>query len=239
MPWYRKELPTPFDATPMAGLSFLNGNVLARVYQQAWLAEQKYPLVTFPSGLARECAGRDDAAQVIHVFGALQLSYQSNRDQAYEQAQASATEHSYQVIKQRDNGLTIANPATGRGYHIRYDNEARQMVNITRFPKFAMELLDGQSRALLPKLYANEQQGSDAVAPVKFFTPDSSWSWYASEFDGNDLFFGLVSGWELELGYFSLSELEGVRGGLGLPVERDLYYQPQSLAALQQKHRRG
>ena len=27
-----------------------------------------------------------------------------------------------------------------------------------------------------------------------------------------------------ELGYVSLKELESIRGGLGLPVERDLYY---------------
>ena len=36
-------------------------------------------------------------------------------------------------------------------------------------------------------------------------------------------FFGLVDGLEAELGYFWLSELTGVRGPLGLPIERDLY----------------
>lgn len=38
------------------------------------------------------------------------------------------------------------------------------------------------------------------------------------------LFFGYVIGLEAELGYFSLSELEQIRGALGLPVERDLYF---------------
>lgn len=66
----------------------------------------------------------------------------------------------------------------------------------------------------------------NAIAPVKFFTPDAGWIWYGIEFDGDDLFFGLVSGQEIELGYFSLSELESVRGQLGLPIERDLYYTP-------------
>lgn len=56
---------------------------------------------------------------------------------------------------------------------------------------------------------------------AKFFTPDGNWTWYATEFDGEDTFFGLVSGAEVELGYFSLSELQGIRGRLGLPVERD------------------
>ena len=32
-----------------------------------------------------------------------------------------------------------------------------------------------------------------------------------------------------ELGYFNLSELESVRGPMGLPIERDLYFEPTSL----------
>ena len=45
-------------------------------------------------------------------------------------------------------------------------------------------LLDQESRKKLPKLYENEDKGLDAHALVKFFTPDSNWTWYASEFDG-------------------------------------------------------
>jgi hypothetical protein len=51
----------------------------------------------------------------------------------------------------------------------------------------------------------------------------------ATEFDGEDTFFGLVDGHERELGYFSLRELESVRGALGLPIERDLYWRPKTL----------
>ena len=40
---------------------------------------------------------------------------------------------------------------------------------------------------------------------------------------GIGYFFGFVDGLEREWGYFSLSELESVRGGFGLPVERDMY----------------
>ena len=54
-------------------------------------------------------------------------------------------------------------------------------------------LLDQHSRNSLPKLYANEEKGLEAQAPVKFFTPDSNWTWYASEFDGEDIFFGLAT----------------------------------------------
>jgi hypothetical protein len=60
---------------------------------------------------------------------------------------------------------------------------------------------------------------------VKFFTPDSGWTWYVTEGEKRDnddwLFFGLVDGTEKELGYFLLSDLTDVRGSLGLPIERD------------------
>jgi len=98
------------------------------------------------------------------------------------------------------------------------------------------ELLDQASREALPPLYANEELGLAAQALVKFFTPDSNWTWYASEFDGDDIFFGLVSGLEIELGYFSLSELQSIKGPLGLPIERDLHFEPKTLKELREFH---
>jgi hypothetical protein len=104
------------------------------------------------------------------------------------------------------------------------------------------DLLDQASREKLPPLYSGEEKGLEALAHVKFFTPDSSWSWYASEFDGEDLFFGLVDGLELELGYFSLKELKEAKGPMGLPIERDLHFEPKTLKelmGLHKKQRRG
>lgn len=95
-----------------------------------------------------------------------------------------------------------------------------------------IRLLTKELRRRLPPLYAQEAKGRDAVVYVKFFTPDSSWTWYATEFDGEDLFFGLACGFEKELGYFSLSELESARGPMGLPIERDLYWEPKTLAEI-------
>jgi hypothetical protein len=97
----------------------------------------------------------------------------------------------------------------------------------------------------LPALYSQEDN-PDPVVVCKFFTPDAGWTWYAIEgspVDANGyydtdkpkvdfLFFGLVSGLEVELGYFSLSELKTVRGAFGLPVERDLYFEPTRLSAI-------
>lgn len=102
-----------------------------------------------------------------------------------------------------------------------------------------MQLLTKELRKKLPPLYSGEEKGLEAVALVKFFTPDSSWTWYASEFDGTDTFFGLAVGFEPELGYFLLSELSQVRGVLGLPVERDLHYTPKTLGELLEQHRQA
>ena len=95
-----------------------------------------------------------------------------------------------------------------------------------------MQLLTQDIRQTLPPLGSQESRGMDAVVCVKFFTPDSSWTWYATEFDGKDTFFGLVDGLERELGYFSLAELESARGPFGLAVERDLFWQPKTLGEI-------
>ena len=101
-----------------------------------------------------------------------------------------------------------------------------------------MKLLTEAVRKLLPPFYSQDGIGGKAVVHCKFFTPDSSWTWYILEgepvLDENDnevdyRFFGLVDGFEKELGYFLLSELEKVKGPLGLQIERDLYWKPTTL----------
>lgn len=116
-----------------------------------------------------------------------------------------------------------------------YAEIAARMTNPELEPPFGKNLLDEGSRTQLPDLYSGEEKGLDALAPVKFFTPDSNWTWYASEFDGEDIFFGLVAGFEIELGYSSLSELQSVRGPWGLAIERDLHFEPKTLRELQKR----
>ncbi len=95
-----------------------------------------------------------------------------------------------------------------------------------------MKLITKEISTILPKLYEQDSKGLNAIAYVKFFTPDSNWTWYVTEYNGDDIFFGLVDGLEKELGYFSLSELKSVRGPFGLNVERDLYFEPATLEEL-------
>jgi len=87
-----------------------------------------------------------------------------------------------------------------------------------------MSLLTDDLRSRLPALYAQEAE-ADPVVYAKFFLPGTGWTWYVTEGEPQEddlLFFGFVVGLESELGYFLLSELEGVRSPLGLAVERDL-----------------
>ena len=84
--------------------------------------------------------------------------------------------------------------------------------------------------ALLANAKARKQDGGpfDPHPVVKLFTPDGAATWLLTEVDPDDpdLAFGLCDlglGYP-ELGYVSLSELAGVRGRLGLPVERDLCF---------------
>lgn len=93
-----------------------------------------------------------------------------------------------------------------------------------------MQLLTQAIRKALPPLGSTEKLGDEAPVVVKFFTPTSSWTWYATEFDGDDTLFGLVDGFEREMGYFSLSELQSVRGPFGVGIERDRWFGKHTLA---------
>ncbi len=116
---------------------------------------------------------------------------------------------------------------------LRYRNSVQILENDqVRGPKLFPE----DVRATLPSLYANEEQGLNAIALVKFFLPGSYWTWYASEYDGQDTFFGLVVGHHIELGYFSYKELACLQGPNGQVVERDLYFNPLSLEKVKAKH---
>ena len=68
---------------------------------------------------------------------------------------------------------------------------------------------------------------------VKYFTPDANATWWISERDPHDpdRLFGLCDlglGFP-ELGYVLLSEVSTLKGALGLPVERDLYWDQKQL----------
>jgi len=69
----------------------------------------------------------------------------------------------------------------------------------------------------------------DPMPVVKLFTPDAGATWLLTELDPDDpdIAFGLCDlglGFP-ELGSVRISEIEAVRGALGLPVEPDLHFE--------------
>jgi hypothetical protein len=99
-----------------------------------------------------------------------------------------------------------------------------------------MKLLNDELIKILPPLYSTENI-KDPLIQCKFFTPDSSWTWYVLEYDKtNEIFFGYVCGFENELGYFSLEELESVTGALNLNIERDISFKPTKLSVIRKEH---
>ena len=94
-------------------------------------------------------------------------------------------------------------------------------------------LLDTQQLSALPDLYTQES-ATDPLCLIKLFTPDSNWTWYIIECSHNDhsTCFGYVMGLEDELGYFSLLEIESIRGKLGLRVEVDSSFTPTPLSTV-------
>jgi hypothetical protein len=80
----------------------------------------------------------------------------------------------------------------------------------------------------IPSLYATEHD-QDPIVHAVFVHPRAGWRWFLTEFDGQDLCFGLIEGLEVEFGYFRKSELETNGCGLlpaWLPVRLSAVREP-------------
>ncbi|MGM0518764.1 MAG: DUF2958 domain-containing protein [Campylobacterota bacterium] len=95
-----------------------------------------------------------------------------------------------------------------------------------------MELIPKGLKDKIPKLYETEEQNNPIVY-IKLFI--DGWSWYITEISINDdICFGYVISpfCDGELGYFSLQEIQEVKGSLGIGVERDLSFKPTQLSSI-------
>ena len=98
------------------------------------------------------------------------------------------------------------------------------------------QLMTQKLTAAIPALGANEnaRDYDEVLAPAKLFSPYNGWTWYITEMDPQTgQCFGLVDGFERELGYFDLTELAETTVFGGVPaVERDLYWEPRTLGEI-------
>lgn len=100
-----------------------------------------------------------------------------------------------------------------------------------------MKLMTKELEEAFARQGNTEEKSSEETMVIAHYF-NSSWDWWATEFDPQArIFFGLVRGFEVEFGSFSLDELESNScnvkplGG----IERDLYWHPVSLAAVLRK----
>jgi hypothetical protein len=88
------------------------------------------------------------------------------------------------------------------------------------------------TKAIEKAAQAQYPKGSDLETQkvvAKFFDPTGSWTWYLMNEDpaDPDYLWGIVKGFEVEIGSFSLSELQTTKVRFGLGIERDLYFTPK------------
>ncbi len=103
-----------------------------------------------------------------------------------------------------------------------------------------MKLLTKEIEKRFVKIGIQDEKGDDAVIVAKFFTPYSNWTWYATEYNPEDrMFFGLVEGFEVELGYFSLGEFEEMNKGPVPKIERDRWFSECTIGEIKEKMGRG
>ena len=91
-----------------------------------------------------------------------------------------------------------------------------------------MKLITKELEKIIPTFYSSEDvELEEKIVYAKFFLADADWTWYILEYDKKtNTAFALVDGFERELGYVSIDELESVRGHMGLSVERDISFKP-------------
>lgn len=96
-----------------------------------------------------------------------------------------------------------------------------------------MKLLTKAIEKALPVLGSTSNLRPEQVKVVaKFFNPSGAGTWYATEYDPQErMFFGYAKIQEGELGYFSLDELQSLRGRFGLGIERDIHWNPETTLA--------
>ena len=96
-----------------------------------------------------------------------------------------------------------------------------------------MKLLTRELLKKLPPIGHSIKTKEEPQAIVKWFTPDSNWTWYVAEYNPeNGMCWGLVDGFEKEFGFFTIDEIQKLKGPLKLPIERDMWFEKCNLNSL-------
>lgn len=108
-------------------------------------------------------------------------------------------------------------------------------MNETLRGKRRHKLMTKEIAGKLPKLGETDKPGTDPMVHLKLFSSFGRYTFYVTEFDGEDTLFGYClspAGADLdELGYASFAELEQATVLGGVPaIERDCYWDAKPLS---------
>lgn len=94
------------------------------------------------------------------------------------------------------------------------------------------------TKAIEMKLLANNNKSlkdKDKVV-VKWFNPSGQATWWVYSMDTNGNCFGVAQMFDRdtrEMGYFNINEIKAIKcPPFGLPIERDMYYTPETFGEL-------
>ena len=73
-----------------------------------------------------------------------------------------------------------------------------------------------------------EGSSMDQMVVAKFFNPLGDWKWYLMNMEDESgcYAWGIVKGFEVEVGSFSITEMEDIKLPFGMGIERDKYWKP-------------
>ena len=132
--------------------------------------------------------------------------------------------------------LQGAKPTTTRGVAIWLCPQGRDVEGrVPGTEEEMQQLMTEEIAKTVPKLY--EQDGADdPTVYAHYFSCMNGWDWWLLEFDGTDEAFGLVEGYDDELGYFSIKEMAELNRQMGFAaVERDEHFTPKPLSAVRRR----
>ena len=98
------------------------------------------------------------------------------------------------------------------------------------------------TKAIQEQAEKQYDEGSDMEQNVvaKYFDPMGSWKWFLMNKKKDDSYcWGIVKGFEVEMGSFSIDELESIKLPLGMKIERDLYFEPMKAKDVWDRLNRG
>tara|TARA_R100000808_G_C2137699_1_gene145784 strand:+ start:259 stop:573 length:315 start_codon:yes stop_codon:yes gene_type:complete len=101
-----------------------------------------------------------------------------------------------------------------------------------------MKLLTKEVIKKATKQYTKGSDMDEQMVVAKFFDAWGDWKWYLMNMkdETGDYAWGIVKGFDVEIGSFSLTELKQV---LGLRLERDMYFEPMKASDVFNKLNKG